>query len=1285
MQSLSDLREMPAMHRPPRLKLRLLGAFSLERDGQPCLLSYEKGRALLSYLAMTPGRAISRASLATMLWPELVRETALANLRQVLHDLRQTLNEAGAKAPPLQVDREAIRLDPVADLEIDVLQFSAPATACPAIPCPEYCDPCLEQMERLAGSYRGEFMAEFSLPECPDFEEWLQVQREALHLRALALLTRLAECHERNKAYAGALPFALRFLELEPWSEEGLRRTMRLFALNGQRSDALAQYETSCRVLKRELGVLPSDETMALEALIRRGDLSPERRRTADALPEHLLPMPVAARRQVTVLYCELGLSGVEDQDEALTLLRVPQARCSEIIREYAGHLVQIRGGSLLAYFGYPHASENAARHAVQAALAVTRTAFAGLEVRAGIHTGMVISDDPQTPDAVGATSGLAIRLRQLVDPGEVAISDASNHLISGYFDFTSLGLRHLRGIARPLEVFRVERESGARDRLEAATRLTPLVGREDEIKTLLDAWQDARQGARRIVALRGEAGIGKSRLVLSLKEALRERGDPVHELRCFPEHSQSPFHPLIAWFGLILGFSPDDNPEARFGKLVADVQKYFTGSVQEAVPLLARMLALPVLAPYREPTVSAQLQRERMLAILLDHLDALAAPQAMLLVVEDLQWADPSTLELLKLSIEGKRPTPMLAVLTARLEFVPPWEDELACTLPLKTLPDAETAMLISVVAPELTPAVVGHIVQRADGIPLFAEELAREAAANETIPATLQDLLATRLDALGPAKSVAQTAASIGREFSVDLLRRIVRCDETALVQLLRQLQDARIVRGASAGDLQFGHALVRDAAYQSQTRDERESAHRRIATALRTGGADVRPELLAQHWAAGGETREAIACWIAAGKIASLCSACHEAVLHFRSGLALIEALPAGSERTSFELDLQIGLGAAASAMEGYASTQGVAAYARAMSLCSDHESAPEMFRAVWGLWASASSRSGYPHALKLAHQLQRMASRSGDPLRDQQGHFAVADTLYWQGEFVAAREHLERVGMLYQPDQHETHVAEFGEDPGVTSGSYLSWTLWFIGYPDQARAASAQTLALARRLGHPFSLAYALAFASILHCRLRQPTEALALAQETLSLANGHGFSLWQIGATLSRGWALAMQHQREGVDCVQQCIEATRAAMGGVTLVVLEPMVDACLALGLVDQALSVCHEAIATGNAIGDHHVEAELHRLQGESLLALTDTPQAEAAACFARALTTSRRQHAKSLELRAATSMARLWRKQGKQDEARRLLNEVYHWFSEGFDTPDLRDARALLDSIG
>jgi tetratricopeptide (TPR) repeat protein len=715
-------------------------------------------------------------------------------------------------------------------------------------------------------------------------------------------------------------------------------------------------------------------------------------------------------------------------------------------------------------------------------------------------------------------------------------------------------------------------------------------------------------------------------------------REDVVREFRCFPEHSQSPFHPLAALL--------DDGPAA----------------------------ALP-------------LSREQILAGMLDRLYAFADGLPQLMLFEDLHWADPSTLEFLVLLVAQAHARPLLVVFTARPEFHAPWDENRVRTLAIDAMNAAATAELIAAVAPGITAEATRRIAARADGVPLFAEEMARDASASaSSIPATLHDLLAARLDRLGAVKHTAQLAAALGREFAPEVLHKVSTLTSSALAHALDTLQNAGLIVMAGASMRQFKHALIQEAAYQSLTRGDRLNAHRRIAEVLESDFPSVvatQPELLARHLTSGGETQSAVSFWIEAGKRACRLSASKEAVTHFESGLVLLETLPDDAGRVRLELDLQIGLGTAACAAEGYASAQGAAAYTRAIVLCGEHESGPDMFNSVWGLWASASSRAGYPAANKLAWQLLRMARQGDDPVQVQQAHFALADTFYWQGEFVTAREHLDRVAAGYRLAHHASHIANFGEDAGVTGGVYRAWVLLFLGYPDQARRACADALTLARQLGHPFSLAYALTFAAILHCRLRLPAEAEALARETLGLAQRHGYLLWQIGATITRGWSLAMQSRSEGVEIIRQCVEATRAAMGGVTLVVLEPLVDANTLLGLNADALAVGEEALIIGKTLGDHHADAELYRLKGEALLGLDIANAAPAEVAFRKALAISRKQQAKFLELRAATSLARLWQQQGQGAKARRLLAPVFGWFTEGFDTPDLQDARALLGS--
>jgi len=1264
-----------------RPTLHLLGGFSLSRDGQPCQLAYGKGRGLLAYLAVEAGQAHSRTDLASMFWPSLGREAALTNLRQVLRDLRQSLASGEEDESPLQVGREYIRIDPDG-MEVDAAEFTATIPECPASLTPTNCAACLSQMEALAGRYRGTFLANIALRECQKFDDWLQRRREDYHRCALSLLTRLLECHERSHSYDKALPFALRFLELAPTNEEGLRRVMQLLAKNGRHADALARYEAFRQVLKDDFGIEPASETLALAHRILHGDLPPVSNRPTDT-PS---PPETLERRHVTVLYCELTPVDENDPDAARAVLHDPQVRCSKILRNL-GHLAQTNDSSMFTYFGYPQAREDAARQAVAAALALARNAFAGIEVRVGVHTGWTIgSSNARLPDTVGAISVLAIRLGQSGSPGEVRISAATRNLVAGYFYCANLGQLPAPGMPLAPEVFHVTGESGVRSRLDAAAiraPLSPLIGHEEEVATISTAWRNACGGTKQVLLLRGEAGIGKSRLVKTLKDALPGQPHAVRELHCSPEHSLSPFRPLVELLESTLGFESDDSPMTRFNKLATYAETHYQTSCADTVPLLARILGLQLRAPYREPLSKPNHQREKTLQLLLTHIFALAATQPLLLVVEDLHWSDPSTIELLDRLVAPRRTAPLLVIFTARPEFQSSWRDRLVHTLNLSPLDDHQTMALIAAVAPEMRPTEMNRIVERADGVPLFIEELARIIGTNEgsAIPETLQDLLAARLDALGMAKSVVQAAATIGREFDFALLQRISRLDIATLTRSLHQLKDAGLLQRSKGNCFQFKHALMCDAAYESQTRAEREAMHLRIAIALKSGGIDLQPEILARHWAASGEIQEAIACWAEAGKRASRNSASSEAVSHFKSGLALLAALPTGTEQPLLEIELQIDLGAASFAAQGYASAEGVKAYERAFHLYTQNPSA-DQFPVAWGLWAGASSRAGYDHARKLARQLLKMAD--GNIVHEQQGQFAVGNTLYWQGEFALARKHIERALELYHPSNHERHIAAFGEDGAVTAYSYLSWILWFLGFPDQAQRASEQALGRARQIDHPFSLAYALTFAALLRCRLRQPEEATALAQETLALANRHDFPLWQIGANLSSGWALAMQNRNEGAEKVRQCAESTRAAMGGVRLIALGPLAEAKVILGLYEQALEVIAEAFEVGEVNGDRHAAAELFRLKGEALLALSEANVIEAEHCFSEALSRSRKQRAKSMELRASTSLARLWQQQNKRTDAKHLLEGCFNWFTEGFETPDLRDARKLLDTL-
>jgi DNA-binding SARP family transcriptional activator len=1262
----------------------LLGDFDARFDGHPVTGAFHnKMRALLGYLVMEREREHSREMLANLLWDDKDAAIGRDNLRRTLLKLRKALEPASG--PVLfSATKHTIRFIPNA--YIDVLDFADQTEA-----APENSGAAPYREERLIALYRGEFLSGLSLPDCPDFEDWLKIQREALRRRALALLERLSNRYAQIDDYGKALQFALRLTEMDPWDESAHRKAMRFYALNGQNSAALQQYETCCRLLKTELAILPCAETQQLAVSIRSGVL---RLRHADAVktpPPQTIQQTAYERRQVTVLYCELiPASIIDDPDEAMEQLRTPLTRCEKIIRQFSGHTVQTYDGGLLAYFGYPQAREDAAHRAVMAALAVTRETTSGIRIHAAVHTGLAISGgEAAKPDTVGLASKLTIQLRHNTEQQEVAISQETHRLVGGYFDCVSLGVHTLPGFARPVEVFTVMQESGARSRLDAAAQLTPLAGRQSEIAKLMELWEQAAQGISHAVLIQGEAGIGKSRLLHTLKQRLSHRSNAIHELRCFPEFSQSPFHPLIALLESIFRFDPNDTPETKSVKLAQHLEAHYPASAPDAAPLLSQLLSLPPAEPYHALDLSPQNLKEQFAAFLLELLQAHSARLPILLIVEDLHWIDPSSLEVLTLLTELQTQKPILAVFTARPEFVPPWKDALISTLMLAPLAEDEVAKIIASISKDIPAATLRRIVKRADGIPLFAEEMAKIADLDNhaSIPATLHDLLAARIDNMGEAKYIAQLAATLGREFDLDLLRRVSSCEPAALAHNLGALHDAGVILAVNETTRQFKHSLIQKAAYQSQTKADRQDAHRRIAQTLLADFPDVattQPELLARHLSSGGETRQSIEYWIKAGQRAVLNSANAEAIEHFNSGLKLLPELPPDNDLDRLEVELRLSLGTALIATKGYGAVEIGQTYSRALELCEQLGDNAGLFTALWGMWLTSSSRVGHLHSLELAEKLLRLAEQHNGQLQLQQALYAMGNSLLWTGQLEQARNHLERAMALYQPCHHEDMVRNSGENICVSSGALLTLTLWLQGYPKQAGDDSQRTLALARQVNHPHSLGFALCAVATLNRWMKQHEVTRLAAQEAMALSQEHGMPLWLGLGAASNGWVLAMQGEATGVAQIQQCLEVANAVMSGTSGFFLALLNEARVLLKQFAEALTGMNEALCIMNAKDDRFFASEFHRLKGVCLLEISGTNSEQAEACFNQALVISRTQGAKSLELRAAMDMARLWQQQGKQEDARRLLKKIYNGFDEGFDTFDLQEAEILLRQL-
>jgi TOMM system kinase/cyclase fusion protein len=1048
-------------------------------------------------------------------------------------------------------------------------------------------------------------------------------------------------------------------------------------------------------------------------------------------------PRPVEAeRRQLTVLFCDLvdstALATQLDPEEWREVVRAYQATCAKVIARFEGHIAQLLGDGLLVYFGYPRAHEDDAQRAVRAGLEMVEAVAqlntrlesergVQLAVRLGIHTGLVVvgevgGDTHQEHLALGETPNLAARLQGIAAPNTLVISAATLQLLGGFFACQSLGPHRLKGFAQPLQVYQVLYESTARSRLEAAGRsgLTPLVGREQELALLRERWAQVTDGLGQVVLLSGEAGIGKSRLVQVLQEHVASEPQAwLTPCQCSPYYQNSTLYPLIDLLErVVLRFDREESPPQKLRKLEGFLAQYGL-PLTEAVPLFAALLSLPLPADYAPLTVSPERQKQQTLQALLTILLRISDQQPVLLVMEDLHWVDPTTLEFLSLLVDQGPTARILALLTFRPDFSPPWTGRAHLTqLTLPRLPRRQAVEMTGRVAhgKALPSEVVAQVVAKTDGVPLFVEELTKMVLESGllqeqedryaltgplpplAIPATLHDSLMARLDRLATVKGLAQLGATLGREFSYELLQAVSPWDEATLHRGLHQLVKAEFLyqQGvAPQATYRFKHALIQEEAYQSLLRSTRQRHHQHIAQVLEAQFPEIcetQPELLAHHYTEAGLPAQAIPYWLRAGQRAIRHSANLEAIAHLTRGLELLKTLSDTPERTRQELTLQTTLGVPLIATKGYWDPEVERAYAHARQLCQQLGETPQLFPVLRGLWNCHLLRAELHKAYELGEQLLTLAQRLQDPALLIEAHRALGTTLVQLGEFAAARVDLQEGMALYDPQQHRALAFLYGADPGVICRIYAAFALWQLGYPDQALETMHEALTLAQELSHPFSLTFTLTCAAELHEFRREGQDAQECAEAAITLSTEQRIVQWLTYATILRGWSLAEQgREAEGITQMHQGLSAWQAM--GAKLA--QPYFRALLAeayrkIGQATEGLRLLVEALAAADNSGERWREAELHRLKGELLLALSAEKHAEAETCFRQALEVARRQEAKSLELRAAMSLSRLWQQQGKRVAARELLAPVYGWFTEGFDTADLQEAKALLAAL-
>jgi class 3 adenylate cyclase/predicted ATPase len=1016
---------------------------------------------------------------------------------------------------------------------------------------------------------------------------------------------------------------------------------------------------------------------------------------------------PEAERRQLTVMFCDLvgstALAERVDPEELREVIRTFQEACTAVIARFEGFVSRYMGDGILVLFGYPQAHENDAERAVRAGLGIVDTIAelnaaadqhtpAQLAVRVGIATGLVVAGDligqgaAEEEAVLGETPNLAARLEHCAAPNTVVIAPTTRRLLGELFEYQDLGCPALEGFSKPIQVWQVAGSIEAESRFDAthAAGITPLVGREEEVSLLLKRWAQAKEGESQVVLLSGEVGIGKSRIVQGFRERLEAESHTRMLYYCSPFHQNSAFYPAMQQIERGLQFEHEDAVEQKLDKLDHMLGNLGLSATAHG-PVLASLLSLSPEGRYAAPELAPEQWRKKTLESLVTVIEAMTIQQPVLVVLEDVQWIDPSTLELIGLLIEQLLSVRLLLVITFRPQFTPPWSGFTHVTaLALNRLSRKESTALVTQVAggKTLPDEVLDEIVARTDGIPLYTEELTKTVIESNlfrdegdrytlagvlpplAIPASLHDSLMARLDRLGAVKEIAQLAATLGRTFSHALLAAVSPLDERPLEDALAQLLEAELIyRRGLPPDVtyEFKHVLVQEVAYQSLLKSTRQHYHERIAQALedqfpQTG--ETEPELLAHHYTEAHLTNQAIGYWLRAGKKALMRSAHLEAISHLTKGLELLKILPDTAERAKQELDLQTTLGPALMAAKGLAAPEVEQSYRRAQVLCQQVGEAPQLFRVLAGLRAFYSARGELQTAREFGEQCLDLAKQVQDERLLMRAHEGLGIILTHVGEFTLARAHLDRGIALYDAEKyHSTHA---GQDPGVDCLAYAAQALWLLGYPDQAARRIDEALALAQELSHPFTLAFALHFAGVLHQARRERRAVQECADASMALANGHGFPSWLAGGKILQGWALATPDRgdKEVLLQIREGVNAWRATGGGVGLVLyLALLGDVHRELGEAEEGLHVLDEALTAVDKTGEHAWEAELHRLKGELLLLRSAKNRHEAEPCFNRAIEVARGQSAKSLELRAVTSLSRLWRDQGKRKEVDEL----------------------------
>jgi class 3 adenylate cyclase/predicted ATPase len=1037
-----------------------------------------------------------------------------------------------------------------------------------------------------------------------------------------------------------------------------------------------------------------------------------------------------AELRQITVMFCDLvgstPLSEKLDPEDLRVLIDAYREACSTAIRRYGGEVASYAGDGVMAFFGWPRAHEDDAVRAVHAALdtlsAVTNVSGpVTLASRVGVCSGLVVVRDigaggaAGSMDAVGETPNIAARLQTLATPDSVLISASTKHLISEAFDLQDLGSQELKGVTKPIQVYRVLAAKSIASRFETAhgDSLSPLIGRSIELSLFLDRWQKVKEAEGQVILLSGIPGVGKSRLIHELKSSIQREPHILLNYQCSSYHSQSAFFPIIEQLKQATQITDRDSNSDKLVKL----NTYFSnviGDSTELALLAANLLSIPTENNQELSQLTPQQIKNKTITRLVEMLLALSAQRPTLCVFEDAHWLDPSTLEFLELAISRIVRARFLLIVSCRPEFRPALFNRAnVTTYSLTRLSRNEVAAMIrDLLRGETMPQkIVDEIIDKADGVPLFIEELTssiQRAPArarpengdfNRTkpstalkVPETLHDALMERLDRVAPGHRVAQTAAVIGREFSYDLLSFAAGLGGNDLNSALSVLEEADVIHRVDilpSVRFAFKHVLLRDAIYNSLLKGKRQEIHADIAAILETHFHELvesQPELLAYHYGEAGDYQMAVKYWRAAGLRAFAHSANVEAIANFRKALEVLATLPETPKRNEQESEIQLALGVPLIAVRGYAAAEAREAFARARALCLKLDNAPNYFQALFGLWGHSWMGGKHDEALDMADEFLSRSQASDDPVPSMVAHRVMGSTLLTVGEFQPAREHFEQSIALSRVGGKQPLYGLYVVEPRAASTLLLSWDLWFLGYPDQSLARVSEALSLAQGLSQSYTIAFAHYMTSVVHLLRGDPDRALASAEASLEMSREQRFSLYEILSMISRGRALgelgrlgeAKSEIKRGID------EARRSGIGFMLPMMASWLADIHAQSGDNEAALSIVEQTLSDLDEVTGRAWEAELYRQRAQLLLTLDRTKTSEAEGYLKDSIVVARHQSAKSLELRAASTLATLWRSQERFDKARALIEPIYSWFNEGTDTADLRRARDICVAL-